>query len=67
MVCILYYNNSPPIAEIIKDNSMLKAIVKIFLIPAIIVSWAILKTTLSEKIIIAVLLAIIISIKYLNF
>ncbi|MEK6713087.1 MAG: CFI-box-CTERM domain-containing protein, partial [Nitrospirota bacterium] len=59
----IYYNNSPPIAEIIKDNSGLKAIVKIFLIPAIIVSWAILKTTLSEKIIIAVLLAIIISIK----
>ncbi len=59
----IYYNNSPPIAEIIKDNSVFKAIVKIFLIHAIIVSWAILKTTLSEKIIIAVLLAIIISIK----
>lgn len=59
----IYYNNSPPIAKIIKDNSGLKAIVKIFLIPAIMVSWAMLKTTLSEKIIIAVLLAIIISIK----
>jgi len=58
----IYYNNSPPIAEIIKDNSGLKAIVKIFLIPAIIVSWAMLKTTLSEKIIIAVLLAILINI-----
>jgi hypothetical protein len=59
----IYYNNSPPIAEIIKDNSGLKAIVKIFLIPAIIISWAMLKMTLSEMIIIAVLMAIIISIK----
>lgn len=58
----IYYNNSPPIAEIIKDNSGLKAIVKIFLIPAIIVSWAMLKTTLSEKIILTVLLAILINI-----
>ncbi len=54
----VYYNNSPPIAEIIKDSSGLKAIVKIFLIPAIIISWAMVKLTLSEIIIIALVFVV---------
>ena len=58
----LYYGSSPPIAEIISDNPGLKVIVKLFLIPAIMTSWVLLKTTLSEKIFIAVLMLILISI-----
>ncbi len=58
----LYYSSSPPIAEIISDNSGLKVIVKLFLIPAIMISWVLLKTTLIEKIIAAVLMFILIRI-----
>lgn len=58
----LYYSISPPIAEIISDNPGLKVIVKLFLIPAIMLSWVLVKTTLSAKIVIAVLMLILISI-----
>ena len=58
----LYYSSSPPIAEIVSDNPWLKAMVKIFLIPAIIISWAMVKLTLGEKIIIALLLVVVLSI-----
>ena len=58
----LYYSSSPPIAEIVSDNPWMKAMVKIFLIPAIMISWAMVKLTLSEKIIIALLLLVVLSI-----
>ncbi len=54
----LYYSSSPPIAEIVSDNQWLKAMVKIFLIPAIMISWAMVKLTLSEIIIIALLFVV---------
>ena len=63
----LYYSNSPPIAEIISDIPGLKVMVKLFLIPAIIISWVLLKTTLSAKIVIAVLMLILISIIFKIF
>ncbi|MCC7201515.1 MAG: hypothetical protein IT393_02470 [Nitrospirae bacterium] len=53
-----YYQISPPIAEIISGNPALKVIVKILLIPAIIISWVMLKLSSGEMIIIAFLMII---------
>ncbi len=59
VVISLYYFYSPPIAETIAKYPVLKDIVKICLIPAILFSGFMVKTTLFEKIIVGILLILI--------
>jgi hypothetical protein len=62
IVISLYYFYSPPIAEKIARNAILKAIVQLYLIPAIIFSGLMVKTTILEKIAGMVLILVIVSI-----
>ncbi|MBI5406779.1 MAG: hypothetical protein HZA18_03690 [Nitrospirae bacterium] len=48
----LYYLYSPPIAEQIEDRVILKTLVKLFLIPVIILAELMVKTTVTEEVII---------------
>lgn len=55
-VVSLYYLYSPPMAEKLTRHALLRAIVKLYLIPAIIFSGFMIKTTMAEKIIAGVLI-----------
>lgn len=57
----LYYYYSPPAAEKIKDHAYLRETVKIFLIPAIMFSWIMIKTSMVEKILLVMFVLIGIS------
>lgn len=43
----LYYQYSPPVAELIKDNAFLKIVVQLLLLPIVTLSWLILKIGIS--------------------
>ena len=58
----LYYFYSPPFAEKIARNAILRAIVQLCLIPAIIFSGLMIKTTMVEKILTGSLLIIIVAV-----
>lgn len=61
----IYYGISPPFAEIVSESPVLKAIVKILLIPVIILSWVVLKLSRGMMIVSAFLI-ILSGLKALN-
>jgi hypothetical protein len=55
----IYYRISPPIAGFINEHPSLKQIVRAGLLPAVVMSTAVVNTTEAEKAVIAGLLALI--------
>jgi len=55
----LYYNVSPPIAEFITEHPRLKPIVRVGLLPAVVMSTAVVNTTPAEKMAIVGLLVLV--------